>query len=464
MPTPRTSPKTARPPSGSRRATRAAGARAPSAMLVRTLAGLAMLGACLTPATAQERRAPALQPERVLIDRSLRERVVVLESIDDQRVRFTDRDGLTRSLPIDDVFALLTLRPAPLASESAPHAGAPSAALERAHAEGRVRLRTGESLPGALLGLDPADRAGAGEAPVRWLAPAVGEVRIAIDDIERLTLREGLHEDAETDPFADTVVLTNGDTLRGFIESLGDTVALDTDRGMIELEQASVAFVRFAEAPAPPRPRHMLALEGGVVLAARATRASEPGELRLALARGEVAGEPAEPSEGDSISEITVPFSAIEAVRFHARELVPLASLEPERVEPVGDRAHTDPPRPPLARPLGLDDLAFDGPLASTWIIPAGADAFATTALLPERWRVWGDCTLTVTITIPGEAPRELARVRLREREPEHRLRFDLPDPDVERRRLTLRLEPGPRGPIQNRVTLERPVFRLRAE
>lgn len=390
--------------------------------------------------------------ERVLLDRGLRERTVIVESFGPERVRFVDRDGLSRSLPTEEVLALLEV------GGAGSFSGLETRSMRGV--DGLLELRTGERLPGELI-VD-GEPALLGDDAVRWRTWGVGVVEVLLDDIDRMTFRPGAHEAVDVDPFADTVVLVNGDTVRGFVESVGATIGLDTDHGLIALERERVAFVRFADAPSPDRPAHMVALEGGVVLGARAMLPAPPGELRFTIARG--AGEGVASEADASPATVSASFASVVAVRMRAGALMPLSSLEPERVEPVGDRVYGEPPSVASSRALGIDDLAFDGPLSSTWVLPAGADAFAATAVLPERWRVWGDCTLIVQVSLQGEPAAELARVRLREGSPVHRIRVDLPEPELERRRLTLRLEPGPRGAIQNRVTLERPVLRIRGE
>jgi|GEM_PF-766619 len=436
------------------------------------LAGVVAVGALAwlspgeAPGQSQDRRARDRAAPSILIDRELRERRVVLESIDADQVRFLSPEGLSRSMPIRDVFAILPERNEP---EPAPAAGAipwpqmpPPFPMDHApppapSATGLAELRTGERFPGRLLASetdrDPGDR-------VRWLAPVVGEVSIALDDLDRLTLQP--YDDAalaDRDAFSDTVLLVNGDVLRGFVESIAGAIVLEIDAGSIRLEADRVASVRFADAPAPPSPTHLVALREGVVLGGRELLPAPQGAVRLALARD---AQPETPSEADAAApRVEFPLEAIRSVRLHADRLVPLGALPIERIEPVGPRPFTTPPGVEHARPLGIDDLLIDGPLSATWILPDGSDRLAFTAVLPERARLWGDCTLVVTLARPGQTPSELARVRLHAETPEHALRLDLPGSNEPRRRLNIRVEPGERGPIQNRAVLVRPVLRI---
>ena len=79
-------------------------------------------------------------------------------------------------------------------------------------------------------------------------------------------------------------------------------------------------------------------------------------------------------------------------------------------------------------------------------------------AELPEDCRTWGDCVLVMTVG-SGEHPRELFRAGLNAANPRAEFNLALPKSDGRSTALTVTVEAGAFGPIQDRVVLERAVL-----
>jgi hypothetical protein len=90
--------------------------------------------------------------------------------------------------------------------------------------------------------------------------------------------------------------------------------------------------------------------------------------------------------------------------------------------------------------------------MSATWELPANVKRFAADVELPDSCRVWGDCTLIMTVD-----GKELARVRLTPQASTSVLAADLP---ADAKQLTLSLDPGNQGSVEDRVVLKRAILR----
>jgi len=372
--------------------------------------------------------------DRVLIDRGLDEQDVVVLRLGDGMIVYDDELGLRRHEPTDLYLAMIDQDPPP----------APPVE------DGVLELVTGERLLGRVAARQRVDDEGQTSEALWWRRLGRDPVRVPLDLIDRVVLDPSAH--LEPEPASDVVLLRNGDTLRGFVESIGATVSVDTGAAPGEVALDAVAIIDLAN---PPEPFDgMVAwLDDGSVLGVTSLSPGDGGTVRLLDAREA----PDETEAADVLAE-DVPLDRLSGVEFAPGSLRTLGSITPESWAPAPGRRWSEPLGVRADAALGLSDIDLPGPMTVRWIIPAGATRFATTGELPEGMRTWGDCDLVVAVeSRSGEV--ELARHRLNAASPVARINAELPAPGEARRRLRITLEPGAYGPIQDRVTLRRPML-----
>jgi len=141
------------------------------------------------------------------------------------------------------------------------------------------------------------------------------------------------------------------------------------------------------------------------------------------------------------------------------QRVLALAGIEPELVEPTGERAWTPTPTimgQPEQSPV-LASIDLHAPLRTIYPLPRGASRFACTLEAPIE--TWTDCVARVTAIGYDGARTELARQRLNADTPSVEVNAELP-PATER--LELLIEPGAYGPIQDRVIVRQPRIIVR--
>ena len=110
----------------------------------------------------------------------------------------------------------------------------------------------------------------------------------------------------------------------------------------------------------------------------------------------------------------------------------------------------------PLERSiLKLAAIEIPGPMRITWLLPEGSLRLGLEAELPEESRLWGHCNLVVSAAVDGRES-ELARRTLSQDTPTTDLSIEVPDGAES---LSIAVEPGRYGPIQDRVVLNRAML-----
>ncbi|RMH28271.1 MAG: hypothetical protein D6693_04040 [Planctomycetota bacterium] len=383
------------------------------------LAILAAAGAGAPASRAATQPAPL---DRVLLSDTLAPTRVRLVSISGEAIVYEDERGLRRQATVGGFVGLtpaLPDRPAPARRGR----GAPDG--------GVLELTDGQRLPGA-----PAPTGGEDGAVV-WTHPLFGRVGVALDDIARMALRGGPGS-PQTPTLDDQLVLVNGDRLVGFVVSLGDPVEFETDGQTVTIPLQRVAEADLANPPAPLAGL-VVWLDDGSVLVVTSLETSVDETVRLSLPGG---------------ASAEIPLADLRAVVFEAGRLVPLADLTIAEQSPIGERGVFDPVRVLTgsgaagASDLNAPDVELPGPMRAVFELPAGAARLAAVAELPLEALPWGACDLVIE-----QDGAELLRERLDQDQP--RVEFSLavaPGPVV------IAVEPGPRGPINDRVALRRPV------
>lgn len=393
----------------------------------------------------------------VLLDRQLRPTPAMVSGIDirpDGRgeVRTLDASGREQRASIQDFTAL-----APEGFAASPdQARSPATAARQANVPGWIELTDGQFLTGLLLRADQS-----GEDLV-WFSPHLGQFLLSIDRVRRIVLSvEASERHPEgADTVADSVLLTNGDVLRGFIEGIetddnGRTrISIETDGRSTRLPYDALARVTLRSSPAPRAaigPNRPVARvqfrDGSAVLVSQlstvsdsAPTSSEPAASALRGGQGEtrpdhqhdnlstspivslsvpslraasIADPAAEPSS------INVGLSEVRSIVPLATRVVPLSDLAVVRHEPASERRRAARPDVPrllpvqLAERLGAAPIALDGPCVVEWELPADlltnrAGEGSPSAHLAGRISLrpgaapWGDCDYRLELVDPA--------------------------------------------------------------
>lgn len=402
-------------------------------------AGAATL--CCAQASAQEVRGVS----RVLLDRRLNERTVLLTSIDEKRISYTDSAGLERSgEDIGEYLAVLS----PVGEDHAMLAIHPASLIE---------LTDGERFVGTLVGGGRESKADS----ILWEHAALGVMEFKLDEVKRIQFQGGPDSDAPAPPrresSSDLVVLANGDRVEGFVDSITANVRMDVNGTQRELPVERVQEIVMAGGGIAPQPKAGLIawLKDGSVIACRTLHSTRLGELVLSP---RVMNAEEHPTEAPA-SQVSLRLDDLWALSLDPTGTVPLASLAMGKQTPSADRRWA---RGAIAldvgwAPLGLADIEFPGPMTVEWDLPAEATRLASEAELPRQMWTWGDCELVVLVqTAGGES--ELWRKRINAEAARARIAISLPDAGAPRK-LRVRLEAGQYGAVQDRIVLRRPVL-----
>lgn len=366
--------------------------------------------------------AQAPRPKRVLLDMDLRASVIEPLSIDQRSIVFNDASGRAREVRSSQVAAIL-----PLTDD----------AIRGSESEGLLILTDGQRFPGRR------SRAPAGQDMIGWEHAILGAVSAPLDVVSeaRFSLYLPTGEPVAIEPsLKDQALLLNGDRIVGFIDSLGDPIVIETDAGDLSLPADRVAGARLANAREPAR-GVVLWLDDGAVARVDSLESDGRGGAAVTLAESQSA---------------RLTLEQIVGAVFSAERLRPLAQIEPDTQTPIADRpalldrvsAEDDFWTPAV---LGAPDILIPEPMEAVWTLPETAMRFGAVARLPRSSWVWGDCELVIIVD-----EKEVLRERLNRARSS--IEFAVP---LRGRTLTIRLEPGAYGPIQDRVILERALILL---
>lgn len=299
-----------------------------------------------------------------------------------------------------------------------------------------LTLTDGQRFIGAPLG-------GAGDL-IRWRAEGAATVEATLEQIDRIVLVPNL-DPGPLDALEDVIILTNGDRLEGFVAELSDTISIEVEGRTIDLPLERAAIIDLANPPEERSGAYMWFEDGST-----ARLRIEGDEYRLAAA--------------PSGWEAPAPLNRARAFIYDAAAVTALSELDLVSSEPIGRR--WAPPPQIRAEPAGLwaAPVSLPGPMRVTWSLPEGAVRFGAIIELREDSRIWGDCDVVISQrrAIGGQghlAP--LARAQLDSAHPRAEVAVDL-DPGVGGE-LIITIEPGPSGPIQDRVQIDGALILLGA-
>jgi hypothetical protein len=398
-----------------------------------------LMFACAVPVLAQEARGVP----RVLIDRQLRERAVLLTGVDERTVTYTDSAGLSRTESVDEFVALVP----PAGAAKSFTAAATMSALE---------LTDGQRFFGDLA------PAGAARDSVRWSHPTLGTLEFKLDQVRHLRFnlsapggRTAPSPPTAQDPNADLVIFANGDRATGFVESVSGEPRVvklgPIDQGPTrEIGLEVVREIVLSNPAQLPAPRATVVwLRDGSVLTCRGIRTSRLGELTLTPAFAD--------TEAGETPPGTLVLDDLLGVAFDSAAVAALSAVPPASQTPTGGRPWTRPVSIVGAERavLGAGDIQFPGPVRVEWVLPAGTSRLTMEVELPREMWTWGRCTVVVLGVDGGGNENELARVALDAERPRGAIGASL----TGSARLVVRVDPGEFGAVQNGVVLRRPLL-----
>lgn len=268
--------------------------------------------------------------------------------------------------------------------------------------------------------------------------------------LERILLitNQPAHRLSHNDVDKDSIITKNKDILFGFVESIGPTTSITTDRSMLNLVLDQIQSIQLANLPEHAQGiyittndnLHLRVTAYDFDLRHPLTVQIDPESLGLnADARKAWLLEPDAPI-------------GIRVVHSHSK-VVSLASITPQLVEPTGDRNWT--PSPTVlandSTPV-LSSIDLHAPVRVIYPLPKGSTriAFDLTAAV----NTWTDCIASVySISYAGNRT-QILNQRLNADNPSASLNTPL-DSDIET--VEIRIDPGEFGPIQDRVIIEHP-------
>lgn len=372
-----------------------------------------------------------LAPAHVIIDAGLNRTPAQITEITADRIRFAPREGAARSLPLNEVLAILPARADDLGEPVAAAASGRGLAVRIA-----VELTDGQRFVGKPAFTEVKDG-------LAWETRMFGRLELPLDRVRYVSLHPQVIDPTLRPPGKDDEVdLLNGDRVSGLVESFGPSVVVESAGQKITIAPERVAAVTLANPDSAP-PGRVAQLADGAAFAISGLRTVGEGQVEL---------QRPESAPGKN-KKTTVPLDELSAVWFDAPGLTPLARLAVDRYEASAGRRWTRAPRVYTGEPGAVGDIEIPGPMSVEWVLPP-ARRLAGTLVLPRRSLEWGDGEVTIEARPAKGAEGAwtvLVKERLNAEHPSAEFNAELPPGPS---RLRLKLEPGAGGSIQDRVVL----------
>ncbi|QYK48111.1 MAG: hypothetical protein KF838_15130 [Phycisphaeraceae bacterium] len=387
---------------------------------------------------------------RTLVGADLSRQTVTPERLELSGMSYVDGAGVRRSAPASQILAVYAA------------SGTRVAPVDGLRA---VVTSDGQRLVGMVEHVE------GDEETIAVVHPTLGRLHVALDRVRSIS--EASEPSPMLTPGDDTVILSNGDLLRGFVAGLapsaegdafagGSVLLIDLDTGSrrrLGLETVSVVLISNPQTAASgPR----VWLSDGSAIGVREAVAAGPGLVRLTpidgIRRETESEQGVTPGDGTG-SGTTIVLDNVIGWMPDAKRLSPLASAKLIGVTPVEPRPWTDQPTiaDAATATLGAPDILLPGPSSIEWELPEGTDGLSCEVVLPEAYRDWGDCEVVI---LAGDAGRstERWRGRLNAGTPTLAVRLEMADRP---RCMVVRVDPGEFGAVQDRPTLIAPLLRI---
>lgn len=331
---------------------------------------------------------------RVLLDTDLESRIVDVFGIDQSGVTIIDETGVQRLIPLDTVAALAPIGDWHDAS-SDPALITRGGMTSRA---GSVTLTDGQRLVGtpSVISID--------DEFIAWSSPTLGIVGLPIESIRRIVMPRLMPTGEITPPLAygldDVIQLANGDTLRGFLESVSAEATIETNAGaLLAVDTANIDQITLANDPSEMSGAAFWLADGSVICMQN-FETDHSGNEPVVVSMLEP--EPIGPALGDRTPSeantqpfgltLSTPLRETLAIAFDSRRIIALSALEHASEFREIDIDQSGTPS------LGSRHITMPGPMRTTWVLPQSATRLAFNATLPIDARAWGNLELIVRV------------------------------------------------------------------
>jgi hypothetical protein len=387
----------------------------------------------------------------VLVDRTLARRNVQLLALEPQSLRVIDEQGRTQTLPRAEVLAILPALteldapfvPEPVRRQRRPNQSGSGNQPAMPQVTGRLELTDGQVLPGTIS-------TGSGKDTIGWNSKLWGSIAVPLENTAAVVITPDRFDAllAGNRSAQDLVLLRNGDRVEGFLMSVDATmVRLEKANRTSELPLARVDGILLAN---PVKPGSgTWAWVAGAAVAISDISIDDAGSCTMT---GRLPGTKSQPSA-------TLKAEAVEAVCFDAELLRSLASMPFE--VPTGDDGRRWSQAPTITTPnapVGASDIELPGPMRVEWTLPKGVTRFSTTLELPPSARLWGDCEVVVEVLNTAGAPTQIVKAPLNQATPQAVINT----PVTGAAKLRVTVNPGPSGPIQDRIVIRRALLLMK--
>lgn len=416
--------------------------------------------------------------EREVLDKDLNSTLVRVQSLTATELVARTRDNRPIRYSLADISALVTALPD--TSAPAPRRTARAAATLTPAQRALATFATNSAdVPGLLLLTDGQTLAGVRERdPTRllrlapegfaeslaWRTPSLDTLILPLERVSAVSFSSSQLNIPQR-MSGDLVRLRNNDLATGFVDiqyRAGDADSMLT----IEPESANTGVTRriplrrvssiVLANPPQPAPGPWVWLADNSILRLDASSPLTLNNDRIAQFVTTFDA-PVESDTGSTHRTLSVNAADLIAFAPRRERLLPLADRPMRVASTDSQRRWTTPPNiaDALGAPLGAPDIELPGPMAVTWTLPADAQRVAGVIELPASARAWGDCN--VLLLDASGSQRWSARAN--SQAPRHAFNLDLTNAPTSA--LTLRVDAGANGPIEDRILLRRALILL---
>lgn len=397
-----------------------------------------------------------------LIDLDLAVTEVIVDTIEDGKVLFHE-DGLRRRRSTTDLLAMICV----------------NTRIEASAGQGLIELIDGQRLVGRLAMRRRSYRRQAEPDPdtsedlddgemIAWENDFVGRFEFPLERVSRIVFPANpgfdawfdedelmnmarqrsqrslvqsdkfLRPSTETEMDADVVLLANGDRVTGYVMSCSDgLVTIEDDNGdIIELPIERVRELTLLNESERPEGARILGTDGSefqvdaVRLSGDYVHADMPGRGTIRISGSFVRG------------------ILFDAAAFQPLATATLAAVKgPEVYGPVDHPRRVD-----VDAAFGVSDIELRGPVDMEFVLPDAPGRFVTQVEIPRSHVDWANLVVSVYI---DDAP--VVSTALHRDQPREMIVVDFEGG----RSLSIHLEEGERGPVQDVVVLRRPMLRF---
>lgn len=398
-------------------------------------------GKAETPRWLGKTNSLSSEERRVIVDRDLARIDATGVEFGPDQTRYRDTNGKAQTIATTAILMVLPAEPKP--------AGTVKGIEWREIADvetgplGRVEMLDGQMIPGKLV-------AGVAKQDcIRWEHSLLGVMELPLDGISRLVFKPGTPSVA-VNGTSDSIQFTNGDVARGTLEKI--EIAEESAAAQVTMDVAGKPFsagldrvVSVTLANPPSQAQGVFVwLRDGTVAGSREAQFATTG---LTLS-GSLLG---------ADKPLTIPWDEVVGVNVDAGKVIALSSVATSEVLAIEGRAWAAEPvvESSGSVPAGVGEVDLSGPIKVRWSLPGSARLVSMVAMLPPSARTMGDCVLVV------ECGGKTVRQRLHGGEPSVFVRLEPTDP-AGAGTLTVTIESGEGGSIQDRVVLRRAIVLMK--